>query len=64
LKDKRAEAENSKDELMLTLYQLEESITILKRRQKLPQIKEMKGVVHLNDEKGDREFAWTNKDYR
>ena len=37
---------------MLTLYQLEESITILKRRQKLPQIKEMKGVVHLNDEKG------------
>lgn len=49
LKDKKLEAEKSKDELMESLYQIEESITISKRRQKVPNIREIKGVVHVND---------------
>lgn len=64
LKDKKLEAEKSKDELMESLYQIEESITISKRRQKVPNIREIKGVVHMNEEKGDKEFLWANKDYR
>lgn len=33
----------------MSLYQLEESITILKRRQKVTHIREIKGVIHVND---------------
>jgi hypothetical protein len=49
---------------MLSLYQIEESITIVKRRQKVPLIREIKGVIHVNEEKDDKEFVWANKDYK
>lgn len=39
---------------MVSLYQLEEAITILKRRQKVTHIREMKGVLHVNDDKDDK----------
>lgn len=37
---------------------------MLKRRQKVPLIREIKGVIHVNEEKDDKEFVWANKDYK
>lgn len=49
LKPKKEEAKQSKDELMEMLYRLEESITIMKRREKNPRIRCIKGVIQTQE---------------
>jgi len=45
------------------LYKLEESITIYKKKEKVPQIRCLKGVLQL-DNKDKVEIVWANRDFR
>jgi hypothetical protein len=55
----RVEAENSKDELMEGLFQLQQVMTLQRKREKAPQVRSLKGVVQLqNDERA--EILWAN----
>ncbi len=48
---------------METLYYLEESLTVIRKREKVPHIRCLKGVFQLED--GQRlEIVWANGEYR
>jgi hypothetical protein len=64
LKEKREEAENSKDELMETLYKLEESITLLRKREKCPRIRCIKGAIRSGQEGEKLEILWAGQELR
>ena len=47
LEPKKIEAQNSKDDLMIGLYMLEEVMAIVRKRSKVPQIRSIKATVRV-----------------
>ena len=64
MKEKREEAETSKDELMIGLYYIEEAITLLKRKQKAMRVLSIKANFRVNEEEGIAQVAWANQSYK
>ena len=64
LEKERAEAEGSKDELLITLFKIKERILTERRKLLSMRLKWIKGSLRFLEEKQIQEITWTPMFYR
>ena len=72
LEPKKKEAEQSKDDLMMGLYFLEEVMAVVRKRSKATQIRSIKGLIKKRKEESGKEseetelkdICWANNEFK